>query len=215
MQLQKRTNVRFWCHITLTYGICESIMTLTTAAKNLFFRRPFMNVIFAKTALYAYPNIMAITEQIDELVEKKALCSMNDFSPALEQFNKIADLTEQKKVMFALKLHLDDVIAKLTKEEIDCLEYKYFKRKNKKYFENFDFSSRSYFRRQVKLINKISKALEFAGATDAWFIKNCMCIDFFKELLKRVVELEKNSKKNKGGTKAGNKKISEQKRLTA
>ena len=86
-----------------------------------------MNVIFAKTALYAYPNIMAITEQIDELVEKKALCSMNDFSPALEQFNKIADLTEQKKVMFALKLHLDDVIAKLTKEEIDCLEYKYFK----------------------------------------------------------------------------------------
>ena len=86
-----------------------------------------MNVIFAKTALYAYPNIMAITEQIDELVEKKALCSMNNFSPAIEQFNKIVGLTEQKKIMFALKLYIDDVIANFTKDELDCLEYKYFK----------------------------------------------------------------------------------------
>jgi hypothetical protein len=155
-------------------------------------------------------------DQIDDLVLRKALSSMNDFSPAIEQFNKITDLTEQKKVMFALKLYLDDVIAKLTKDELDCLEYKYFKRKSKKYFENFDFTSRTYFRKQIKIINKISKALEFAGATDAWFIKNCMCIDFFKELLKRVVELEKNTKKNKSGaSKKNNAKIKEQKRLTA
>ncbi len=157
-----------------------------------------MNVIFAKTALYAYPNIMAITEQIDELVEKKAVFSMNDFTPAIEQFNKIVDLTEQKKVMFALKLYLDDVIAKLTKDELDCLEYKYFKRKSKKYFENFDFTSRAYFRKQVKIIKKVSKSLELSGATDEWFKKNCLDMDFFKELLKRVIEHEKNSQKNKG-----------------
>ena len=175
-----------------------------------------MNVIFAKTALYAYPNILAIVEQIDELVERKALLSMNDFSPAIEQFNKIVDLTEQKKVMFALKLYLDDVVANLTKDELDCLEYKYFKRKSKKYFENFDFTSRSYFRKQVKIINKVSKSLELAGATDAWFIENCLSMDFFSELLKRVIEYEKNSQKNKKGK---SKKLvergCEQKRLSA
>ena len=160
-----------------------------------------MNVIFAKTALYAYPNIMAITEQIDELVEKKALFSMNDFSPALEQFDKIVDLTEQKKVMFALKLFLDDAIKQFKKDELDCLEYKYFKRKSKKYFENFDFTSRSYFRKQVKIINKVSKSLELAGATDEWFKEHCLRMDFFKELLKRVIEHEKNSQKNKGAKK--------------
>lgn len=176
-----------------------------------------MNVIFAKTALYAYPNIMAIVEQIDELVEKKALFSMNDFSPAIEQFNKITELTEQKKVMFALKLYLDDILAKFTKDELDCLEYKYFKRKGKKYFENFDFTSRSYFRKQVKIIGKVSKSLELAGATDSWFIENCLSMDFFNELLKRVIEHEKNSKKNKGG-KAKKKVVKlegEQKRLSA
>ena len=82
-----------------------------------------------------------------------------------------------------------------------CLEYKYFKRKSKKYFENFDFTSRSYFRKQVKIINKVAKSLELAGATDEWFKEHCLRMDFFKELLKRVIEHEKNSQKNKGAKK--------------
>ena len=48
-----------------------------------------MNVIFAKTALYAYTNLEAVADQIDELVEKKALSSISDYSPAIEQCHKM------------------------------------------------------------------------------------------------------------------------------
>ena len=47
-----------------------------------------MNVYYAKTVLYAYANVDAVVEQIDELVEKKALSSMRDFSPCEEQCEK-------------------------------------------------------------------------------------------------------------------------------
>ena len=48
-----------------------------------------MNVYYAKSVLYAYPHIEQITEQIDELVERKALSSMTDYSPCEEIAQKI------------------------------------------------------------------------------------------------------------------------------
>ena len=42
----------------------------------------------------------------------------------------------------------EEVLEKLNQYELDCLEYKYFKRKSKEYFIGFDFVSRSYFRRR-------------------------------------------------------------------
>ena len=151
-----------------------------------------MNIYYAKTALYAYANLLTISEQIDDLVEKKALASMRDFTPAIEQCEKIVNLTYQKDCLFALKLYLDEVLSKLSKEQLDCLEYKYFKRKPKEYFDGFDFESRAYFRRQKKLAEKIALSLDKLGATNAWFEENCLSMDFFKELLKRTIEHENN-----------------------
>ncbi len=165
-----------------------------------------MNVIFAKTALYAYTNLEAVADQIDELVEKKALSSISDYSPAIEQCHKMLDFTYQKDVLFALKIYIDEVVKKLNQSEIDCLEYKYFKRKPKEYFVGFDFVSRGYFRRQNKLIKKVALLLEKDGATDVWFKENCLEMDFFRELLKRVVEREEKQLKNDGQVKK--KKIS-------
>ena len=156
-----------------------------------------MNVYYTKTALYAYSNIETITEQIDEIVLKRALSSMSDCSPAIEQCEKIIDFTFQKKVLFALKLHIDSILKKLDKLSLDCLEYKYFKRKDKDYFINFDFESRAYFRKQIKLAKEISCLFEKAGLTDKWFEKYCLKIDFIKELLKRTIEHEKSYNSNK------------------
>ena len=156
-----------------------------------------MNVYYTKTALYAYPNLQAIADQIDELVEKKALASINDYSSAVTQCEKIIDFTAQKDALFALKLRLDDVMKKLLDGEKMCLEYKYFKRMPKEYFIGYDFESRGYFRKQQRLANKIANVLEKAGGTDEWFEKTCLTMDFFKELLKRTIEHEKSySKKN-------------------
>ena len=156
-----------------------------------------MNNYYAKTILYAYPNLISLMEQIDELVEKKAFASMGNFTPAIVQCEKILDLTEQKKTLIKVKLVVDKVLQKFSLEEIDCFAYKYFKNKPKEYFKNFDASSRGYFRKQIKLISLFSKRLEYCGIDDDWFVKNCMTIDFFRELYKRVLEYEKVSNRRK------------------
>ncbi|MBR5192097.1 MAG: hypothetical protein IKW33_01640 [Clostridia bacterium] len=156
-----------------------------------------MNNYYAKTLLYAYPNLISLTEQIDELVEKKAFASMGIFSPALFQCEQILGLTNQKQIIINVKIILDKVLEKFSLDELDCFSYKYFKNKPKEYFKNFDASSRGYFRKQIKLINLFSKRLEYCGIDDDWFIKNCLNIDFFKELYKRVLEYEKITNKRK------------------
>ncbi len=156
-----------------------------------------MNLLYAKVALYAYPNLEAVMEQIDELVEKRALSSMHDFSPCETQCEKILDLTEQKNILIELKICLDKIFSKFSLEDLDLLDYKYFKRKPKEYFEFIDTASRQYFRKQISLVKKFSIRLEKQGYDDIKFQKECFKVDFFRELLKRVVELEKLSKKNK------------------
>ena len=156
-----------------------------------------MNLYYAKTVLYAYPNVDVLIEQIDELVERKALYSMNDYSPCEQIAEKILDYTAQKVTLKELKIFVEKVLLKFTEDQLDCLDYKYFKIKPKEYYKDFDFSSRNYFRKQVRLAKKFSEKMDEVGATDEWFKENCLKSDFFRELLKRVYEHEKNSFKNK------------------
>ncbi len=156
-----------------------------------------MNVYYAKCVLYTYPHIPVIMEQIDELVEKRALSSMSDFSPCIEIAHHILDYTKQKDVFIKLSVMTDIILEKFTKEELDCFEYKYFRRKPREYFIGMDTSGRGYFRQQIRLAKRFAKYLEKRGATDAWFEKECMSMDYFREMYRRVIEHEKNSMKNK------------------
>lgn len=214
---KKRTNVRVLWHKILTTKKWDIIMTATSKVKAIL-KENHMNIRYTKTALYAYPNLQAIAEQIDELVEKKALSSMCNYTPALEQCEKIVDFTYQKDVLFALNIYVEEALKDISQLEMDCLEYKYFKRKEKEYFVGFDAESRGYFRRQIRIIKKLSEKLEKAGATDAWFEQNCLQMDFFKELLKRVIEHENSTKKEKRKNpkiKISDKSAKESDRLTA
>ena len=154
-----------------------------------------MNIYYTKCALYAYPNITAVMEQIDELVERRALASMNDFSPCVEQCEKIIALTNQKDVLIELKIMTDKVLEKINDYQKDCLDYKYFKQKPKEYFVGFDTVSRGYFRRQIRLVERVSELFEKVGATDKWFEENCLEMDFFRELLRRIKLHEQKVKK--------------------
>ena len=156
-----------------------------------------MNIYYAKTVLYAYANIEAVKEQIDNFVERKALSSMSDYTPCIEQCESILNYTAQKVALIELKELVEMVLKKLSGYELDCLDYKYFKQKPKEYFKDFDCESRSYFRRQVSLVKKIAESFENVGLTDEWFKKNCLNTNFFKELLKRVELQEKQNYKNK------------------
>ena len=156
-----------------------------------------MNLYYTKTVLYAYANIEEVKEQIDDFVERKALSSISDYSPCIEQCEKILNFTAQKISLIELKEMVKKALSKLTEFELDCLDYKYFKQKPKKYYIGFDYESRNYFRRQVLLAKKVSTLFERVGLTDKWFEKNCLNTSFFVELLKRVELYEKQSRKNK------------------
>lgn len=169
-----------------------------------------MNIYYTKTVLYAYANIEEVKEQIDDFVERKAFSSMSDYTPCIEQCESILNYTAQKVALIELKELVEMVLKKLSSYELDCLDYKYFKQKPKEYYSDFDCESRGYFRRQVSLVKKLSESFENVGLTDAWFKKNCLNTNFFRELLKRVEHQEKQNYKNK--TKKQKKKELEQER---
>lgn len=168
--------------------------------------------------LYAYANIEEVKAQIDDFVERKALSSMSDYTPCIEQCEMLLNYTAQKVALIELKGFVEMALKRLSSYELDCLDYKYFKQKPKEYYKGFDCGSRGYFRRQVSIVKKLSEYFENVGLTDDWFKKNCLNTNFFKELLKRVEYQEKQNYKNK--SKKQNKKRIEQQnenivRLTA
>ncbi len=156
-----------------------------------------MNVIYAKTILYAYSGIEKTIEQIDELVAKRALASFSDFTPCLAQCEKIIDLTYQKDTLAVLKRTVDVVLKKFDVEELKYFDYKYFKKKPRAFYKDFDASGRAYFRKQIKLANLFAERLERLSVDDQWFEEYCLKTDFFKSLFSRVKEMEEKSKKNK------------------
>lgn len=156
-----------------------------------------MNVLYAKVALYSYAHLGAFAEQIDEIVEKKAFSSSMNFSPALNQFEDIINLTYQKDVVYALRLCVKEALKRFTEREIKCLDYKYFKTRPKEEYADLDVTSRNYFRLQIRLCEKFAESLEKAGFSDARFEEECLSIEFFREMLNRVKEKENLSRKNK------------------
>ena len=185
-------------HIIIDYtkkGIYNQIVFRRTKEEIL--ERKEVNLIYVKTVLYCYPCLEAVISQIDELVEKRAFSSMWDFSPAIYQCERISNLTCQKVVMIDLKKKIDKVLERFDKESIDHFEYKFFRRKNKEYFKDFDYKSRKYFRTQNKLVKEFGLRLEKVGVDDIYFEEYLIKIEFFKELLRRVREHEIISRKNK------------------
>lgn len=156
-----------------------------------------MNVLYAKVALYSYAHLGALAEQIDEIVEKKAFSSSMNFSPALNQFEDIINLTYQKDVVYALRLCIKDALKNFSEHELKCLDYKYFKTRKKEEYADLDVTSRNYFRLQIRLAKKFADFFEKSGFSDKRFIDECLSIDFFREMLARVKEKENLSRKNK------------------
>lgn len=156
-----------------------------------------MNEYYSKTILYAYKSLDAVMAQLDELVLKKAISSMCDFSPCEKIAEKILSLTAQKDVIAKIKSETERAVSKLTDDEKIILDYKYFKRLPKETYAKFDFSSRAYFRKQIRVVSRFGSKISAVGIDDDFFEEKCLKIDFFRELYKRVLIREKNFAKLK------------------
>ena len=166
-----------------------------------------MEINYAKTLLYAYPVMDKLIEQTDALIEKKALASMNDCSPCEEQCERIIQMMNKKDIYLHIRLVVDEAVAKLTEEERQCVEYKYFKNKPKEYFTLVEPKSRNYFRKQKLIAEKICVELERLKINDEWFEKKCLVLYFFKKLLSRVIERETAYSKGNRTIKIASKKL--------
>ena len=154
-----------------------------------------MKEIYAKLMLYSYRNLPKIADQIDELVEKKALSSISDCSPAIKQYEKIVGLTYQKQIVLSLFVNVKGVLSKFSDVEKEYFAYKYFRGNTPKNYP-FDPSSRNYFRVQNRLLKKFAAESEKYGYGDERVENELLCIDFFKEMLKRVKEKEDSDNKH-------------------
>ena len=152
-----------------------------------------MNVYYAKTILYSYKSLQALMEQMDDLVEKKALTSMSNLTPCEIQCQNILSITAQKDVLINLYLSVEQVLKEFSDKQLDYFDYKYFKQKSKEYYKDFDSTGRTYFRIQKKLAESFAYKMEKVGISEEWVIENCMCMDFFKGVYKNVLEREKST----------------------
>ena len=149
---------------------------------------------YEKALLYAYPHLDEISNQIDDLVLKRALGSFSDYSPCEEQAQIIIEMAYQKESLLSLKEDLNRILKKFSEGELIYFEYKYFKRKPKEYYINFNTTSRAYFRKQLKLIEKFKNLLKSECMDEKWFYDTFSNCEFMMRLVERVSDYERSGR---------------------
>ncbi len=145
-----------------------------------------MNSMYTKTVLYAFPLLDKIIERIDDVIECRAMSSMDNYEPCFNQAERIVIYSMQKMALLGLKMTTERLINSFTKANADCVEYKYFKRKDKEYFKDFDYTSRNYFRKQTKIVELLCVLFEKHGYDDARFEQDFLSIPFMRDLYYRT-----------------------------
>lgn len=156
-----------------------------------------MKVIYAKTILHCYPKFQAVLEVLDDLVEKKAIAGFEDFRPCDVQAEEILKITEKKVNVVKLKSMCDCILKTFNEEERAYLDYKYFKQKPAESYSHIDFTTRNYYRKQVRLATVFANKLKKVGYTDQKFESLCQDVYFFSAALSAVKEWERAMHKNK------------------
>lgn len=122
---------------------------------------------------------------------------METYVPCEDICNSIIKLIREKDMYISLMVKIDDILDNLSQDERKCIEYKYFRVRSREKFEGFDYTSKQYFRKQNKLLEKLKKRFEKKGINDELFKREYLEINFFKSLLRRVKERESLIYKNR------------------
>lgn len=143
---------------------------------------------YGKTMLTCFKNIDSINKQIENLIIKKAKGSFYGTSSALAISQELIDLGEVRFDLMELKEVTLKALSKLKEEDKMLIEYKYFQIVPN--VENFDHTSRNYFRKQVRAIDRFHKILEKLGYDEKWFFDNYLKIPFIKGAYHKTIKEE-------------------------
>lgn len=141
---------------------------------------------YAKVVLFAYPYLQDAALAIDRQIEKRCRLSFYSQQPCFDYAEKIAKLISDKRYLLLLDEKISAVLKRFSEEERILIGYKYFKNRP---IEGFDYKSRQYFRRQIKVLEKFSKMLDLIGLDEKTFHKLYSHIPYIKSIMLRVEQL--------------------------
>ena len=134
---------------------------------------------YAIILLSAYPNLDNVIKVEGENYLRRCLNSAYFMAPTEKVACSILSVYETKEKLIVLKNKLDLLFSRLDDEEKALIFLKYAGVQPK---EKFKFSSRTYFRKQIKLLEKVKEYLGYLNLTEDVFIREYADIPYFKTL---------------------------------
>lgn len=155
-----------------------------------FARQGFMDCLFVKVLLYAYPKLREVSEAVSAGVENKAVLSFRNSDSALTVAEKIVEEMILAKNLDCVADAVEKALGALSEEELYFLEYKYFRRKRVLggRFASFTpaCSERNYYRKQAGLVKRIFFLLAAQGWTQTRFFEAFGEFDFFMKIYRAL-----------------------------
>lgn len=141
-----------------------------------------------KTMLSCYKSLDCVASQIENIIRSKVRNSFYNFSPTFEQADKILKLTEIRLDLLELKEITKEVLEELLETDRILICYKYFGILPED--KNFDLTSRNYFRKQNKAIERFDSKLKAKGFDEEWFKNKYLKIAFISGVYKKMIKEE-------------------------
>ncbi len=146
---------------------------------------------YAKGILYAYPFLQTAGKDYEEHIKNKGLLSYDSRWTAEGLAEYLAGEIIEMHNLEWLKAKLDEIFARLSEEEKWLLSLRYFGKKpnvGKK-----RWTERTYFRRQKRLLEKLTAMLALAGITEEVYERDFASVEIFRKI-NRCVESGKEEK---------------------
>ncbi len=140
---------------------------------------------FGKTILSAYPMLNGYVTQIEEVIKKRARNSFYARCDVVSLSEQLLSLGEIRKDLIELKLLVEEVLSIIKPYDRVLLSYKYFGITPED--DNFDLTSRNYFRRQIRALKNFSDALVSKGYDREWFEKKYLKIAFISGIYQKTL----------------------------
>ena len=140
---------------------------------------------YAKTILSSYTQISGVITQIENVIERRAKNSFYLRCDTVRFAEQLISLGEIRKDLIELKFITEDILSKIKPEDKILISYKYFGIVPED--DNFDHTSRNYFRKQVKALERFSNKLVSQGYDTEWFQNKYLKIAFISSVYKKTL----------------------------
>lgn len=137
------------------------------------------NTKYLEIILTNYPQLDKLCDCLEKSIFRKAIASFSTNKSTLDSINEIVDTIERRNMLIRLRNICNIVFSRMNKEEIDLFSYKYF---NKNPSNDFDCSSRNYFRKQKRALEHFKELLGYIGINEKVFFEDYSFVPYTKAI---------------------------------